>query len=212
VKRRPLEETLRALHRVRESPDTEESHRELRQVRSSEGSHAVARAAALVGETGIESLVPDLVAAFSRFFDNLPRADPGCSAKTGIVEALRRLGQDVDLADLLADPEPPVGISAARAVAAHVRGGGVPLLHLRALAGDPEPRVVSACLLALLRPDAPGEMRFVASFLERDAAAAEAAAIALGESRLAEALAVLRAWLDPARRRGLGRTTVGQPA
>jgi hypothetical protein len=106
----------------------------------------------------------------------------------------------VDLANLLADPEPPVRISAARAVSVHGRGGGIPLLHLKALAGDPEPRVVSECLLALLRLDARDELRFVASFQEKGDEAAEAAAVALGESRLAEALPVLAAWLEPARR------------
>jgi HEAT repeat protein len=48
-------------------------------------------------------------------------------------------------------------------------------------------------------------MPFVASFLEKGGETAEAAAIALGESRLSEALPALRAWLEPARRRGLGR-------
>jgi HEAT repeat protein len=218
-----------------------------------EGCHAVARAATLVGELGLETLVPELVAAFPRFFDGLPRTDPGCPAKTAIVEALRRLEQDeralyrraaahvqmepvfggrvdtavdlrgaaalalaetagadvlVDLANLLADPEPPVRISAARAVAAHGRGNGIPLLHLKALAADPEPRVVSECLLALLRLDARGELPFVASFLEKSDDQAEAAGVALGESRLAEALPVLETWLGPARRRGLGRAAL----
>ncbi len=52
MKRRPLEETLLALRRVRQAPGSEESQRELRQVLGGEGSHAVARAAALVGELG----------------------------------------------------------------------------------------------------------------------------------------------------------------
>jgi hypothetical protein len=250
ARRRPLEETLAALRRARERPDAEESRGELRRVLSTEGSHAVARAAAIVGELGIGPLVPDLAAAFPRFFEGLPKADPGCSAKTAIVEALRRLEHDdpalyrrgvghvqmepvfggrvdtavdlrgasalalaetavgdvlVDLANLLADPEAPVRISAARAVAVHGRAAGIPLLHLRVLAGDEEPRVVSECLLALLRLDARGEMPFVASLLEKDDDTAEAAAIALGESRLPEALPVLGAWVGPARRRGLGR-------
>ncbi len=253
VRRRPLEDTLAALRRVRESPDAEESRAELRRVFSSEGSHAVARAAAIAGELGLDALVPDLVAAFPRFFVGLPKSDPGCSAKTAIVEALRRLEHDepalyrrgaahvqmepvyggrvdtavdlrgasalalaetavgdvlVDLANLLADPEPPVRISAARAVAVHGRAAGIPLLHLRSLAGDEEPRVVSECLLGLLRLDARGEMPFVASFLEKDALAAEAAATALGESRLPEALPVLRAWLERARPRGLARAAL----
>jgi HEAT repeat protein len=253
ARRRPLEETLLALRRVRDRPGTEESRQELRRVLSSDGSHAVARAAALVGELGLDALASDLAAAFPRFFEGLPKSDPGCSAKTAIVEALRRLEHDdpalyrrgaahaqmepvyggrvdtavdlrgasalalaqtaagdvlVDLANLLADPEPPVRISAARAVALHGRASGIPLLHLRALAGDEEARVVSECLLGVLRLDASGEMPFVASLLGKDGPAAEAAAAALGESRLAEALPVLRGWLGPARRRGLGRAAL----
>jgi len=253
VKRRPLEETILALRRVRQAPGSEESQRELRQVLGGEGSHAVARAAALVGELGLEALVPDLVAALPRFFEDPVRTDPGCSAKTAIVEALRRLEQDeralyrraaahvqkepvfggrvdtavdlrgtaalalaesaggdvlVDLAHLLADPEAPVRASAARAVAVHGRDGGVPLLHLKALAGDAEPRVVAECLLAVLRLDRRDGLAFVASFFDRGDAAAEAAAVALGESRRADALPLLRGWLDRASHRGLARTAL----
>jgi hypothetical protein len=253
VKRRPLEETLRALRRVRQAPEAEESRRELRAVLGGEGSHAVARAATLVGELGLAALLPDLVAAFPRFFEDPLRTDPGCAAKTAIVEALRRLEQDdralyrraaahvqmepvfggrvdtavdlrgasalalaesaggdvlVDLAHLLADPEAPVRVSAARAIAVHGRAGGIPLLHLKALAGDPEPRVVSECLLSLLRLDPAGALPFVASFFERGDPAAEAAAVALGESRRAEALPLLRAFLDRASRRGAARTAL----
>jgi HEAT repeat protein len=253
VKRRPLERTLQALRRVREAPEAEESRRELREVLGGEGSHAVARAATLVGELGLASLVPDLVAAFPRFFEDPVRTDPGCAAKTAIVEALRRLERDeraiyrrgaahvqmepvfggrvdtavdlrsasgmalaesagpdvlVDLAHLLADREAPVRVSAARAISVHGRDGGVPLLHLKALAGDPEPRVVSECLLSLLRLGPDDALPFVASFFDRGDAAAEAAAIALGESRRAEALPLLRGFLDRASRRGLARVTL----
>ena len=237
ARKRALEETLQALRRVREEPGTEASRTELRRVLTSEGAHAVARAAALVAELELEPLVPELVAAFPRFFADLPKSDPGCSAKTAIVEALRRLGQDqgelyhraarhvqmepvfggrvdtaVDLrgaaalalaetggpdvlgllAELLADPEPPVRISAARAVAGLGSPAGVPLLRLKALVSDPEPRVVSECLLALLRLDARGERAFVEGFLEKRDELAEAAAEALGESRLPEAFARTR--------------------
>jgi hypothetical protein len=250
VKRRPLEETFLALRRVRQAPEAAESRCELRAVLEGEGSHAVARAATLVGELGLGPLAADLVAAFPRFFEDPLRTDPGCSAKTAIVEALRRLDQDeralyrraaahvqmepvfggrvdtavdlrgasalalaesaggdvlVDLAHLLADPEAPVRVSAARAVAVHGREGAVPLLHLKALAGDAEPRVVSECLLSLLRLDTGGSLPFVASFFDRGDAAAGAAAVALGESRQAEALPFLRGWLDRAARRGLAR-------
>jgi HEAT repeat protein len=248
ARKRSLEETLQALRRVRDEPESEASRAELRRVLTSEGGHAASRAAALVGELELEALVPDLVAAFPRFFEDLPKADPGCGAKTAIVEALRRLGRDegelyrraarhvqmepvfggrvdtaVDLrgaaalalaetggrdvlgllAELLADPEPPVRISAARAVAGHGSPAGAPLLRLKSLVPDPEPRVVSECLLALLRLDARGERAFVETFLEKRDELAEAGALALGESRLPEAFATLREWLPQAARRGL---------
>jgi HEAT repeat protein len=218
-----------------------------------EGSLAVAKAAAMVGDFTLGALVADLKAAFDRFFDQAARSDPGCAAKRAIVEALRRLdhgdvelyrrgsrhvqmepvwggqidtavdlrgasalalaehgGDDVltDLADLLADPEPPVRISAAHAVSVHGRVAGIPLLHLKALAGDSEPRVVTECLLALLRLDAEGSLPFVASFLEKPVGPAEAAAAALGESRLRDALPVLKGWLDRAAVRGLRRVAL----
>jgi len=249
---RRLEETLEALRAVRHDPRAESSIAELRRVIESEGSHAVARAAAIAGEHGLEALAGDLAAAFPRFFEKPEKSDPGCSAKTALVEALRRLDQPavalyrrgaahvqtepvfggrvdtavdlrgasalalaehggsevlVDLAHLLADPEPPVRVSAARAAAVHGGEAAIPLLHLKAIAGDEEPLVVAECLLSLLRLDAPSQLPFVASLLENDGRA-EAAASALGDSRLAEALPILRGWLPRAAPRGLGRAAL----
>jgi HEAT repeat protein len=102
----------------------------------------------------------------------------------------------VELADLLADREPPVRISAARALA--YRGGAeaVPLLRLRILAGD-VPEVMGECLTALLRLAGRGALPFAARFLddEKDEVA-EAAALAIGASRLEEAFADLREWTE----------------
>jgi HEAT repeat protein len=248
--RRRLEETFEVLRRVREQPRAPASIEELRNVLQREGSHAVARAAAIVGEHGLSELAGELVAAFPRFLERPERSDPGCAAKTALVEAARRLEQCelalfrraaahvqlepvfggrvdtavdlrgtaalalaeqgpgdvlVDLAELLADAEPPVRISAARALAVYGSESAVPLLHLKALAGDAEPRVVAECLLSLLRLDERGQLAFVASFLAKDDARAESAAAALGESRLPQALPVLSDWLEAAARRGLGR-------
>jgi len=248
ARRRKLEETLEALRVVRQDPNAPTSLEELRRVIAIEGSHAVARAAAIVGEAGLDALATDLAAAFPRFFERPERADPGCAAKTAIVGALRRLGQPalalfrrgaahvqmepvfggrvdtavdlrgaaalglaehsgaevlIDLAHLLADPEPSVRISAARAVAVAGDPGGIPLLHLKATAGNEEPVVVAECLLALLRLDASSQLPYLVSLLEGPSA--EAAASALGDSRLAEAFPALRDWLPRATARGLGR-------
>ena len=113
----------------------------------------------------------------------------------------------LELARLLADPEPPARVAAARAIGSHGREAGLPLLRYKSLAGDEEPWVVTECLLALLRLDPRGSLSFVAGFLEgQDAPGpaasperpradrAECAATALGESRLPEAFPVLREW------------------
>jgi HEAT repeat protein len=103
----------------------------------------------------------------------------------------------VELAALLADREPPARISAARAVA--YRGGedGAPLLRLKILSGDAEPRVLTECLVALLQLSPVRSLAFVERFLDDgDPARREAAALALGESRLAEAFEPLRLWRE----------------
>jgi len=74
----------------------------------------------------------------------------------------------------------------------------VPLLRLRVLIGDRDPEVISDCLAAMLLLDPEGpSFEFVASHLESaEPENREAAALALGESRLPEAFPVLRQWWD----------------
>jgi HEAT repeat protein len=101
----------------------------------------------------------------------------------------------VRLGDLLADREAPARMAAARALGVLGREEGVALLRMKALLGD-EPRVVSECLAAALRLDPRGSLELAAAFLDRkEPEVAEAAALALGESRVAGALGVLREWL-----------------
>jgi hypothetical protein len=95
--------------------------------------------------------------------------------------------------ELLADAEAPARISAARALVASGRREAVTVLRLRALLPEPEPRVLSETLLALLRLDTAAGLSIAERLIgAADAARAQAAAIALGESRLAEALPLLR--------------------
>jgi HEAT repeat protein len=77
------------------------------------------------------------------------------------------------------------------------------VLRTKAQAGDPEPEVTAACLLALLRLDPEPCAAFVGTFLDsEDAVLRESAALALGESRLPEALAELRRHWDAAPYKG----------
>lgn len=101
----------------------------------------------------------------------------------------------IEVGDLLADAEVRARVAAARALAASGdRAVAEPLLRLRILAGEADGEVageVFAALLELARDDA---IDFVARFLDSaDEALAEAAALALGGSRLKSAFAVLRA-------------------
>ena len=136
------------------------------------------------------------------------RVDTAVDLRGAAAMALARLDRPdapVELARLLADPEPAVRISAARALA--YRGGkdGLPLLHLRIHAGDGDPRVLGACFEAALRLAPASSLEFVAGFLDAPAVEiAEEAALALGASRRDEAFVALRDWcvrtVDPARR------------
>lgn len=107
-----------------------------------------------------------------------------------------------ELAELLADPEPPVRSAAARALAYHGQSSGAALLRLRILAGDDDPQVLSDCMGALIQIDPEPGLAFVARFLESDDAGVfETASFALGESRQPEALPILQAFAESARQR-----------
>lgn len=99
----------------------------------------------------------------------------------------------IELADLLADPEPMARVAAAQAIAYSERDDvGLPLLRVKARLGDSEPRVTAACFAALLTLAPDRSLPFVTGYLRVPAAEVrEAALLALGESRLAGALTPL---------------------
>jgi HEAT repeat protein len=106
----------------------------------------------------------------------------------------------LELADLLADPEPMARVAAAQAIAYSERADiGVPMLRVKARLGDADPRVTSACFSALLALAPQRSLPFVAGFaLAPQTETREAALIALGESRQPEALVPLREAADRA--------------
>lgn len=121
-------------------------------------------------------------------------------AQTSYPEALE------EVLPLLLDPEIDARIGAVRAVAATGLPGGTLLLRLKTLTGD-EPEVLGECFAALLRVEPDKSIRFVAAFLEdRNEAVADAAALALGDSRLEAAFDILREAFDRATNRALRRT------
>lgn len=114
-----------------------------------------------------------------------------------------------ELADLLADPQPPVRVAAARAIAYSENHQAAPMLRLKVLTGDDEPQVISESLTALLKIAPGSSLPFVARLLDApDSATSEAAALALGGSRLREAFDILRDWWDRTADAELRRTAL----
>lgn len=115
----------------------------------------------------------------------------------------------VELADLLADPESRVRAAAAQAVAYYGSDHGVPLLRLKVLSGDDDAAVISECLAALLRLAPASSLPFATRLLDAlEPSISEAAALALGGSRLPEAFEVLRQWWDRIADMALRRTAL----
>jgi HEAT repeat protein len=99
----------------------------------------------------------------------------------------------IELANLLADKVLDARIGAVRAIVYSHQEAGIPLLRFKALIGDEDARVHYECFRALLELSPQGSLSFVTSFFDHEnPTVAESAALALGESRLTEALDVLR--------------------
>jgi hypothetical protein len=107
---------------------------------------------------------------------------------------VRMAYQDVmtELTDLLVDPSPQARIMAARALAYAGRDDGALLLRLKILNGDDDSDVTAECLVALGALARGKAIPFLRKYLDhQNPTLAEAAALALGEMRHAEALALL---------------------
>lgn len=100
----------------------------------------------------------------------------------------------VEAARLLVDPERAARIAAARALAASGNPEvGEPVLRLKVATGDAEPDVLGECFAALLELAPEPSLPFVVDFLDgKREDEAEAAALALGGSRLPGAFEPLR--------------------
>lgn len=116
-------------------------------------------------------------------------------------------GLSTILVDALTDPEREVRIAAALALGAVGSEGAALVLRLKCRLGDNEPEVLSECLHGLLIASSKEHMRFVVGFLDPDSpTGCEAAVLALGKSRLPEALEPLRQCWDRARLASLRET------
>lgn len=242
MSKQALDRKIKALDALRSDPRSAATEARLRNALNDRNNYAASRAAALVGELQLHSLVPDLLAAFDRFMTHPARSDPQCWAKNAIAKALKDLGHrdaavflrgsrhfqpepvwggrqdsaatlrgtcalalvgcdtgDLEiltrLVDLLADPEKPVRIDAARAISQLSHPEGALLLRLKALMGDCNPEVTGQCFTSLLGMQARDSIAFVARFLDaEDSDIRMEAAAALAESRDTEAIDALESF------------------
>jgi HEAT repeat protein len=149
----------------------------------------------------MESQQPDLFRRAARYVQIEPvwggSEDSAPPLRAAAIVALARIeGTDSLplLVDALADPAKEVRIAAASALGAVGTERAGLVLRLKARLGDRDPDVLSECLVGLLLVDPKEYLSFVADFLEpSDPATCEAAAMALGRSRLSEALEPLKA-------------------
>lgn len=101
------------------------------------------------------------------------------------------------LVDAMADPEKDVRIASAVALGAVGSEAAGLVLRLKVRIGDDDPDVFSECLSGLLAVDPGDNLAIVSAYLEpRNESACEAAAMALGRSRLVDALDPLKRCLE----------------
>jgi HEAT repeat protein len=126
--------------------------------------------------------------------------DTAAGLRAGCALAVVRIGHPracALLVDLMADADRTVRIAAAQALTASGSSAALLLIRLKARLGDEDPEVIGECLAGLLRHEPQESAPFVAEFLESDdAAVAESALLALGNSRRAEAFDVLQAFWE----------------
>jgi HEAT repeat protein len=241
-----IEERLKRLRRLRNAPTDGKPDAEidgiLRRALEDRSNLIVAEAAKLAALHSLAALVPHLIAALTRLFEDPVKSDPKCWGKTAIVKAIAELNHDESppflramghvqmepvwggqedaavllrsnatlgliqcldltrhrkfqlLVDMLADPADPVRAEAVRAIEQLDGEEPVLLLRLKAHAGDPSPQVTGQVFDSLLQLEGARAVPFVAAFMTSGNAKEEVrdeAALALGGSRLAAAVAVL---------------------
>jgi len=203
-----------------------------------------AKAAEIAADLRLLDLIPDLLLAFNRFFENAAKSDPQCWGKNAIARALKEMEyntaqpflrgaahvqlepvwggvQDTagplrgicllalpgcadilreevmrHLVNALTEADAAVRGDAARALGAMGGDESALVLRLKARVGDDEAAVTGQALESLLIVERAQALPFVKGFLDRiGGAAAEEAALALGNSRMAGAVdALLEAW------------------
>jgi HEAT repeat protein len=88
---RGFDAELAALEALKDATIDAEAIEKLRRALSHRNNFVVSKAAKLVEESEISALLPDMLAAYGRFFDDAVKTDPQCWAKNALAKALVKL-------------------------------------------------------------------------------------------------------------------------
>lgn len=91
---RDSESRIQAVARLRGAEPSEEGRVRVREALAAKVGRLVARGAEVAGAWEDATLVPDVIRAFERLLGAGAKADPGCAAKTALVDALGRIGEE----------------------------------------------------------------------------------------------------------------------
>jgi HEAT repeat protein len=94
MSKQAFDKKIEALEALRASPASPSTVEQLRRALKDRNNYLASKAATLAGELGLQVLVPDLLAAFDRFFADAAKSDPQCWAKNAIAKALKDLGHN----------------------------------------------------------------------------------------------------------------------
>src|SRR5262245_52163521 len=174
AKARGTEAKLARLKALRSDPPAPEHVEELRAALADKSNLVAAEAAEIAGERGMLEFAAELVAAFDRFMVEPEETDKLCRAKLAIVDALNKIEHDEDR----------VFLAGVRHVQLEPRWGG---------SEDTAGPLRGSSAFGLLRLNHRDILSILADLLaDPDKAARISAARALGESRSAAALLLLR--------------------
>lgn len=160
-----------------------------------------AKIAAVQALEKMEHLRADVFETASTYVQSEPvfggSEDTAVPLRAAALIALARIegaGSLPRLVDAMVDPARDVRVAAAQAMGYVGTEPAGLLLRLKARLGDREPDVLSECLSGLLTVDPRGNLAIVAEFLDpTNEVRCEAAAMAMGKSRIPEALDLLKA-------------------
>jgi len=92
MSKRTFDRKIEELEALRSAADLASTREQLGKALRDRNNYLVAKGASIAAELNLEDLIPDLLAAYERFFVDPAKTDPQCLAKNGLAKALKALG------------------------------------------------------------------------------------------------------------------------